>query len=84
MSKVKINFFKLIFLYEYFIFRGHLPTAEQILYSSDLIELKKCIYASQVMDLFFILLIYFSSSSSVHHYHQYVHIMYVMMQRIQY
>ncbi|CAM4816282.1 unnamed protein product [Rotaria magnacalcarata] len=27
--------------------QGHLPTAEQILYSSDLIELKKCIYASQ-------------------------------------
>ncbi|CAF3307004.1 unnamed protein product [Rotaria socialis] len=27
--------------------KGHLPKAEQILYSSDLIELKKCIYASQ-------------------------------------
>jgi len=39
--------------------KGHLPTSEQILYPSDLIELKKCIYASQVMDLFFILLILF-------------------------
>jgi hypothetical protein len=28
--------------------RGRLPTAEQILNPSDLIELKKCIYASQV------------------------------------
>ncbi|CAF0803516.1 unnamed protein product [Rotaria sp. Silwood1] len=27
--------------------KGQLPTAEQILHSSDLIELKKCIYASQ-------------------------------------
>jgi hypothetical protein len=29
-------------------FRGRLPTADQILESSDLIELKKCMYASQV------------------------------------
>jgi len=44
--------------------KGHLPTSEQILYPSDLIELKKCIYASQVKVVFFFfvfcIFIYFS------------------------
>ena len=65
-------------------FRGCLPTPEQILHPNDLIELKKCIYASQVIRFTFQKKSSFLSLSSVHLYHLYVHIMYVMMQQIRY
>lgn len=47
-SKLSIEDISLPENIRWFIFRGRVPTAEQILQSSDLIELKKCIYASQV------------------------------------
>ena len=56
------------------LFRGRLPSEDQILHPSDIIELKKCIYGSQVdffsFKIFFVHYLFSYPLLSVHHYHQ--------------